>query len=636
MTMRQQTCHKCQTIPLEWPQKANLRLFPHHENFSALDASAAAGCQLCRLFRQTLLFETNFLIDLQKCAAPIEVHIGASNIVVTINNPKAVVAYAYGSLEVVPESVALSSSAVDLRSKILYLLLRPFARKGESDQILLDFTTSTYQSDLDHLLRTSIQPWMYECCSLSSQKAHRPLPTRVIDVQSPTDPNIKLVETGNQNGIYLILSYCWGQGNNRAKTTRKNQLSRQSAILLSSLPKTIRDAITLTRALGVRYLWVDAICIIQAENYPALPGELDDWYNEAPRMGDYYHNAFCTIGATAATNSEAGLFAERASLKYPVERCLVGKFQDDAAAYVCPSRPSAIQQVAYAPLYARGWTHQERFLSRHILHFSRDALFWECHGRIKHAEHHEPLLTSEESNWNRVLKLSTDEQAFFAHEWLNLVEDYSEMNLTQETDRLIAIQGLVDLMCKNIPESQTYIAGLFRSNLVDGLAWSNQSREAKKIDQFPSWSWASLSFGGVYYHSLPKWLVKIVAVDPFAVIGPKISHTRGRLTIKAFVWRVRFEQNPTMEEPDSNFFEHHGTLHGYPVQYGCCFDGPGSMPRSACDVTLVEIGCTTRMCLALILLPTGSEYRRIGIALIGELRERELLTGVDQETLSIV
>jgi hypothetical protein len=239
-------------------------------------------------------------------------------------------------------------------------------------------------------------------------------------------------------------------------------------------------------------------------------------------MGYYYHNAFRTIGATAAIDSEAGIFAERASLKYPVERCLVGKIQDDAAAYVCPSIPSAIRQVDYAPLYARGWTHQERFLSRHILHFSRDALFWECHGRIKHAEHHEPLFTGEESKGSRVLKRSTDRQALFARQWLNLVEDYSEMNLTQETDRLITIQGLVDLMCKNIPESETYIAGLFRSNLVDGLAWSNQSREAKKIDQFPSWSWASLSFAGVYYHDLLKPLVKVVAVDPFAVVGAKI------------------------------------------------------------------------------------------------------------------
>jgi hypothetical protein len=132
--MRQQTCHKSQTIPEEWPQKANIKLFPHHENFSALDASAAAGCQLCRLFRQTLLFTTKSPIDLRKCAEPIEVHIGASNIFVIIPHPKTLTACAYGSLEVVPESVALSSSAVDLRSKILHLLLHPLARKIGSNQ----------------------------------------------------------------------------------------------------------------------------------------------------------------------------------------------------------------------------------------------------------------------------------------------------------------------------------------------------------------------------------------------------------------------------------------------------------------------------------------------------------------------
>jgi hypothetical protein len=149
------------------------------------------------------------------------------------------------------------------------------------------------------------------------------LPTRIINVGSGQD-DARLIETNGQRGTYLILSYCWGKGNDRAKTTRKNIEERRRAIHTKDLPLTIKQAIEMTQRLGFRYLWVDAICIIQVHSNPPKYDELEDWRCEAPKMGQYYRDATLTIAAAAATDSEHGFVSERSSQIYPVSPCSVG------------------------------------------------------------------------------------------------------------------------------------------------------------------------------------------------------------------------------------------------------------------------------------------------------------------------
>lgn len=74
-------------------------------------------------------------------------------------------------------------------------------------------------------------------------------------------------------------------------------------IPLEKLPRTIRDAVTVTRSLGIRYLWVDALCIIQDSQ--------SDWRAEAPKMMNVYRNAYLTIAATVGDNADSGLAIDR-------------------------------------------------------------------------------------------------------------------------------------------------------------------------------------------------------------------------------------------------------------------------------------------------------------------------------------
>jgi hypothetical protein len=111
--------------------------------------------------------------------------------------------------------------------------------------------------------------------------------TRLIDVNTGDESYIRLIVTAEDlpddyRPSYLTLSYCWGIANNSARTTRAKTAQRREGFAVDTLPKTIREAIQVTRLLGYRYLWVDAICIIQSDTNDQY---LDDWNMEAPRIG---------------------------------------------------------------------------------------------------------------------------------------------------------------------------------------------------------------------------------------------------------------------------------------------------------------------------------------------------------------
>lgn len=109
-----------------------------------------------------------------------------------------------------------------------------------------------------------------QTCSLDSST---PLPTRVLDVG---DPNTRtapfLFQSRGAFGSYLALSYCWG-GVSRHQTTKANFRQRTKHIEYDTLPRTIKDAIKVTRALGFQYIWIDSLCVIQGEYSPGEPSD---------------------------------------------------------------------------------------------------------------------------------------------------------------------------------------------------------------------------------------------------------------------------------------------------------------------------------------------------------------------------
>lgn len=124
------------------------------------------------------------------------------------------------------------------------------------------------------------------------------LPTRLIDVGSNDSKFVpRLVSTTDTMGKYAVLSRCWG-GNIAFQTTTETIGRMFQGMSLTEMPMNFRPAITITQNLGLRYLWIDSICIIQNSR---------DWEVEASKMADIYANATVTIAAVVAHNSTYGI-----------------------------------------------------------------------------------------------------------------------------------------------------------------------------------------------------------------------------------------------------------------------------------------------------------------------------------------
>ena len=134
--------------------------------------------------------------------------------------------------------------------------------------------------------------WKADCLS-DSHKLYEspqspPLPTRVVDVGLQDDV-VKLIEPEGATGRYFCLSHCWGL-EQIITTTRANLQVHKREIPLNLLPQTFRDAVLLTRRLGIAYIWIDYLCIVQDDN--------NDWKVESGKMERIYRNAHLTIAAT--------------------------------------------------------------------------------------------------------------------------------------------------------------------------------------------------------------------------------------------------------------------------------------------------------------------------------------------------
>ncbi len=110
--------------------------------------------------------------------------------------------------------------------------------------------------------------WL-ETCNKDHKSCSRlvagPLPDRILDlcaIDVASRVPIKLVDTKNEAAKFVALSYCWGRVQNLTTTTG-NIGDHRNGIRWSKLPKTFQDAITFTRRLKIRYLWIDSLCIIQ-------------------------------------------------------------------------------------------------------------------------------------------------------------------------------------------------------------------------------------------------------------------------------------------------------------------------------------------------------------------------------------
>lgn len=170
---------------------------------------------------------------------------------------------------------------------------------------------------------------------------------------------------------YIALSHCWGNLLVEEKkafcTSKKNLPQRQIGFHLSGLPKTFQDAVKVTRELGILYLWIDSLCIIQ------FGDNNEDWNIQSSQMGTVFSEAYCIIAATAAANSYAGFLERDVNTKNVYVQDALGK-----QFYISTDIDNFDDDVGKSQLNTRAWVMQEGVLARRIIHFSANQTYWEC------------------------------------------------------------------------------------------------------------------------------------------------------------------------------------------------------------------------------------------------------------------
>jgi hypothetical protein len=295
--------------------------------------------------------------------------------------------------------------------------------------------------------------------------------------------------------------------------------------------------VEVTRALGIQFLWIDSLCIIQDDP--------EDWERESKRMEKVFASAYCTIAATSAKNSSEGFLRRKPVQKH--ECLLDGQTVDESDTHThnvakayglhsAPSRPAPQcvrlsdrntdnefhiyattssenfgQDVEEGILNSRAWVYQERALSRRTIHFAKSQTYWEC-GSIIRSECLNDW--SEQLNWlgdsnfpqaaSRLDPKVSD--SMFEH----ICTQYSSLDITNLEDRPVAIQGLETRLAMFYNTETAY--GIFQCFLARSLFWQRDGDTPMQPIKFrnrkvPSWSW--MAYSGKIRYGRKGWFSKI-------------------------------------------------------------------------------------------------------------------------------
>ncbi|KFY47627.1 hypothetical protein V496_10526 [Pseudogymnoascus sp. VKM F-4515 (FW-2607)] len=582
--------------------------------------------------------------------------------------------------------------------------LFPFAARDTPwDVIPIDIVTSPDPPTFESAVPL-IQNWIRRCdldhsCFKHSLGTPTELPTRVIDVgDSCHDPYLYI--TQGETGRFAALSHCWGPPQmsfKRLTTTQANLLEHCEGIALDKFPRTFRDAINISRDLGLRYIWIDTLCIIQDSP--------EDWILEVSRMADIFLNAYITLAADLAPHSDAGLFitdtcattngapqVRHFSQVDDIGIChqifvrrnwpLPGKNRRQGDA---ENRRSCYASEATSKLDSRAWVLQEHMLSKRTIYFTNSELVWECSNSNECSCGNPIGRRSIKSAFKVALQCSTgaggqseETSNLTPSVWHSVVEEFTARDLTYAKDRLPALSSLARML--PFPKDE-YLAGLWQNNLADDLIWFNpygnilweldsNGDALKRIstqdygknhriqgEYAPSWSWASISapialrMEGVTGIT-PEWRVigarcMPITTNPYGPVSKSSS-----LQVEGYVLPVTFSNITATKPIGYQNGNHDAAMEVYVVRGDKAFPGMNEMWLDAgiggqewqvegCAYYALVIGCRTdnNIPVALVLRDRGCmvnvEYTRIGLALLHNWKGHKWNIGGQQRAITI-
>jgi hypothetical protein len=363
--------------------------------------------------------------------------------------------------------------------------------------------------DPDRLSRTNVQrirSWVftsdrgYQRAGISSY-----LPSRLLDLkpeQSPQAPSswIRIFRNGvsafqgrsrcdsvlvdtskarpqissaSEASRYVALSYCWGSSGPPLKTEKHSLKQRLRGIPIHTMPPCFRDAIEVIRAIGLRYLWIDALCIIQDDP--------QDWQVESGSMFDIFSNAFLTIGVASTSSCQESFLKKSLPQRFHIPFQSRTNPSISRLYTIQKAPPKRIPDHSYSddPLpwmgdlfnsewNKRGWVWQEQNMAKKLLVWG-ESMF---HLRDEDVDSEDG---SGAAGWHAAATLRDAEREGADRveaRWYKWMREFSEKKLSVRTDRLAAVSGLAKRVASVL--DAPYRAGHWYSkdNFWRSICWS--------------------------------------------------------------------------------------------------------------------------------------------------------------------
>ncbi|KAK4161879.1 heterokaryon incompatibility protein-domain-containing protein [Cladorrhinum sp. PSN259] len=398
-----------------------------------------------------------------------------------------------------------------------------------------------------------LQSWLRDCLgshkTCQESRKESKLPRRLIDTMpmggnayrpqtgdlAPDDfhrlsleevPNVRIVSSSTlpSGTPYMTLSHRWGSPPAILLEDKTSFLLHEDItphLLRCDDTAVFRHAIHVTRCLGLRYIWIDALCIMQ-DNGPEKAEDIMD-------MHEIYVNTTLNISAVEGQVSKGLIFDRNLHSTNPCKKSV--------AVTVSDGLEQPLELLAYnyrcaldsfeGPLSKRGWVFQERALSPRIAHFTRDQIFWEC--LTQEASEVLPRGLGKQrrlGRWDIGAGMSTSwSPNRLRQQWKAVVSFYSRTSLSFVDDRLLAVSALAKRFCLVMGRKpDEYLAGIWKNDLPQSLLWFQQNRAGisesqggagSTVPHVPSWSWASLTvpISAVGYFDSKSTKAKVLDID---------------------------------------------------------------------------------------------------------------------------
>ncbi|EXF73712.1 hypothetical protein CFIO01_02482 [Colletotrichum fioriniae PJ7] len=378
-----------------------------------------------------------------------------------------------------------------------YIMLLPPDSHSTWDKTFLARRIAPHQADVSLLRR-----WLDICRTHHGSGCQPSPPDEIFSLLE----NLKFIDldeekivTSARGGVqvteYATLSYVWG-GTQPLVLTKENVFKYSSRGSLGpntpGLPNTVRDAMMLVKALGIKYIWVDALCIPQDDE--------EEKFRVVPMMDRVYGHSILTICAAASSGSHHGIPGSPSTpreARQPMVQC------NGIDLVTTKTVEGLVENTMWN---SRAWTFQERMLSKRSMIFVENRVFFQC----RHATWSEEVFSEVLAPSWTLEMIRSPLKSFEKNPvrlYLECVELFSGRLMTYQGDRLPAFEGMAAILSP--PLHATLFYGMPDSYFDFALLWEKKISGLRLEDlggrsRYPSWSWSG-------WHGASTWRLSMVS-----------------------------------------------------------------------------------------------------------------------------